>query len=323
MPGLNTVRIENQRNILDLIRRCGTHAQVDLARVTGLGSSTVSMLVRDLKDWGLVEVVGKGSVRQRGGKPAEVLSVADDAGRFLTLLLEPNAVRTAQVDLRGVIRGESTTHQVGMTVDAIVDVIRSAVATTGRTTRVLGIGIAVASIVDAEGRVHPSAHFDYRLPDLRNRVRELFETRRRIPLVVENDANCAAYFAYQQREVKPKSVVSLLFQNNQNTVGAGIILNGTLHRGFRGSAGEILPRTTTEHTNGKGPLDTLHRATSTVLRFFDPEFVALCGDGTKVPPTIEGYRIVRYDGLVSVLGGAALLAAHKIVPFFVSQRSNT
>ncbi|MGD6854267.1 ROK family protein [Bacillus infantis] len=99
-----------------------------------------------------------------------------------------------------------------------------------------GIGIATAGMVDAEkGTIH------YATPNLPGwtgtQVKELVEKRYRIPVYVDNDANCAAYAEMKLGAARyTKNIMCLTLGTG---VGAGIILNGQLFHGGKGGAGDI------------------------------------------------------------------------------------
>jgi predicted transcriptional regulator len=68
----------SSRRLLDLVRTRGTVSRVELARLSGLTSPTVTPVVRGLLDLGLVHEAG---VQQHGrGQPRRLLSVTADAG---------------------------------------------------------------------------------------------------------------------------------------------------------------------------------------------------------------------------------------------------
>jgi glucokinase len=119
--------------------------------------------------------------------------------------------------------------------DLILGAITSAVQEVGRGhSDVRAIGIGVAGYVDAH---RATVRFG---PNLRWRdkpVRPLIERATRLPVVVENDANAAAWgeFAYGAGAGYDDMVMVTLGTG----LGGGIISNGQLFRGRFGMAGEI------------------------------------------------------------------------------------
>lgn len=98
-----------------------------------------------------------------------------------------------------------------------------------------GIGVGVAGDVDqAHGRVRLSPNLQWHNVPLKALLRKHLPP---IPLVVDNDANAAAWAAYWvETHRRAKNLVCLTLGTG---VGGGLILNGALYRGATGSAGEI------------------------------------------------------------------------------------
>tara|TARA_B100000902_G_scaffold377037_1_gene408870 strand:- start:6760 stop:7734 length:975 start_codon:yes stop_codon:yes gene_type:complete len=117
-------------------------------------------------------------------------------------------------------------------VNSIVDISMQIQITTNKKIRSIGIGCA--GLVDSNGVVKTSPN----IQAIENfPLRTEVEEKMQIPVLVENDANCAAW-----AEAKLGSA-----QNSNNAIvvsfgtgiGAGILLNGELQKGASGYAGEI------------------------------------------------------------------------------------
>jgi glucokinase len=117
--------------------------------------------------------------------------------------------------------------------EAVVDEIATAVeAARSENTRAVGVGVP-AVIDHPSGRVRWSANA--RLEDLD--LRRLLEGRLGLPVVVDNDANCAA-FAEAHDGLEP-SVRDLVMFTVGSGIGSGLVLDGRVYRGSSGAAGEI------------------------------------------------------------------------------------
>jgi glucokinase len=104
----------------------------------------------------------------------------------------------------------------------------------GKGYRVKGVGFGIPGIVSHQGIVHRSPHFpgwrDYPLKSLLKK--KIF-----LPFVVDNDANMAALgeaWKGAGREVKNFILLTL-----GTGVGGGIVIEGKLHHGDSGFAGEL------------------------------------------------------------------------------------
>lgn len=139
--------------------------------------------------------------------------VVDPAGRVLTL-----------------VRAETPADDVGRTREAIIDMVRRLAA--GH--RVTGVGIGSAGWVDAtRDRIRFAPHLAWRDEPLREHVADAVG----LPVVVENDANAAAWaeFRFGAGRQCQGSMVMLTVGTG---LGGGFVLDGRLLRGGHGFAAE-------------------------------------------------------------------------------------
>lgn len=98
-----------------------------------------------------------------------------------------------------------------------------------------GIGISTAGMVSDEGRIVGSTG---NIPGWQStKVKEILQKKYKLPVVVENDANAAAYAEYQigsARGANPLLMITL-----GTGVGGGVVVNGKLVRGAHFAGGEI------------------------------------------------------------------------------------
>ena len=95
-------RQHNHRLVLRTLYDFGPISRAEVARSTGLTRTTVSDLVGDLLDDGIVEEVGRGP--SSGGKAPILLSIIDDARQVIGLDLGEHTFTGALVNLRGDVR---------------------------------------------------------------------------------------------------------------------------------------------------------------------------------------------------------------------------
>ncbi|MBI3591831.1 MAG: ROK family protein [Candidatus Melainabacteria bacterium] len=98
-----------------------------------------------------------------------------------------------------------------------------------------GVGISTAGMVSDHGRIVGSTG---NIPGWQGtKVKEILQKKYRLPVVVENDANAAAYAEYQigsARGANPLLMITL-----GTGVGGGVVVNGRLVRGAHFAGGEI------------------------------------------------------------------------------------
>ena len=82
--GLRELRSRNQLRITNALRSRLDLSQADISRLTGLSRTTVSTIVRDLIEQGVVEECNRLRSRRQGGRPGVGLRLKanDSSGRF-------------------------------------------------------------------------------------------------------------------------------------------------------------------------------------------------------------------------------------------------
>jgi predicted NBD/HSP70 family sugar kinase len=222
-------------DMLQLIRESGPLSRTDLARLSGLAASTVSLRVEELVRSGLVEEVGDGE--SRGGRRPRLLRASGGGGVALAADLGTHHARLAVVDLAGnrVADGEvEVTFEDGPA--AVLETVSSRLADLAAGRRVLGVGMGLPGPVDvAAGQiVSPS-----RMPGWHGmRVRDWLTERFGVPAVVDNDANLLALGEYRTRWVH-SGVQHLVAVKAGRGIGCGIIAGGAVYHGANGAAGDI------------------------------------------------------------------------------------
>jgi N-acetylglucosamine repressor len=227
-------RTHNSQLVLKIIYDGGPISRADIARTTGLTPPTVSDVVVDLVEQGLVEEVGFGP--STGGKRPILLRIIDDSRHLIGLDLARGDFRGAVINLRGEIRhridlplrdrnGEAALALVYELIDTLLEAASSPL---------LGIGIGAPGLVDAlNGVVRRAVNVDWRDVPLRQLLQERYD----LPVYMANDCQVAALAEYTFGH--GDNTQDLVVINAGYGVGAGIILNGQLLHGNPCGAGEI------------------------------------------------------------------------------------
>lgn len=154
--------------------------------------------------------------------------------------LDIGGTKTAAVvvDSSGVVTQELVLPT-GYGADAVVQTAVAAVTELGRLTGQApsdfeSIGIGIPGVVEADtGRVSHAVNLGLRGLELGARLEAALGTR----VFVENDVNAAAVAAFHR--VGTPSSQSMAYLNLGTGLAAGLILDGRLWRGSRGTAGEV------------------------------------------------------------------------------------
>ncbi len=213
---------------------------------TGLSRPTVEGVIEGLVETGLVAEVeqppqpdGQPAAGRRG-RPARWFRFRAEAGHILGIEIGVHDIRIILADLAGVVVG-SHFRPVEETLDAEerLTAVRSVVAEVLRKAGVSrdnlwAVGVGTPGIVDRDGTVQlGTAMAGWTGLDLGARLRRSF----RCPVMIENDANLAAIAEHWQGAAVGADDV--VFVMAGLSPGAGSLINGRLHRGFGGAAGEI------------------------------------------------------------------------------------
>jgi glucokinase len=131
-------------------------------------------------------------------------------------------------------RGRRETPHRSTAPNVVEDVIVDVVGELAGTYPVGAVGIGAAGFVDADrASVLFSPHLSWRHEPLRDALSHRLD----VPVVVENDANCAAWG--ECRFGAGRGEQNLLVVNLGTGIGGGIVLGGRLERGRYGVAGEF------------------------------------------------------------------------------------
>ncbi|WP_246268289.1 ROK family transcriptional regulator [Nonomuraea typhae] len=225
-----------QGDLLRLVATGQAESRADLARLSGLAASSVSLRVEELLEAGLL--IEEGSGTSRGGRRPRKLGLSPSAGVLTVADLGAHHVRLGLLDLSGnplTIQEREADITAGP--EAVLDWLADAFddlleAHAPEGVPLRGVGTGIPGPVDpATGRVvGPS-----RMPGWNNfPVAEYLGARYDLPVLVENDANL---MAVGEARSWP-GADNLMVLKAGTGIGCGVIVHGRLHRG-RGAAGDI------------------------------------------------------------------------------------
>jgi glucokinase-like ROK family protein len=229
--------------VIGLLRSRGVVSQADIARETGLSRTTVSGVVAELRQAGMVVEAADDGVRAegRGGRPPVPISLSPSLGAVIGVDFGHSHVRVAVADLGHTVLAERE-RSIHVDPDAKVSLdlaarLVSEVLAEARVSRsaVLDVGMGVPGPVDRALGVVGSATVLAGWVGIR--AAEELSARLGLPVEMDNDANLGALAEHTFGAGRGCS--DLAYLKLSSGIGCGLIVNGGPYRGTNGTAGEI------------------------------------------------------------------------------------
>lgn len=224
---------DESRRIIDLIATGRARSRSDLASQLGLAASTIGLRVQALLDAGLIQEAGDGT--SRGGRRPRMLRIAEDGGCVLSADLGGGHARVGLHALSGALRrAESIPIDLTAGPEATLDRVCELFDTISDGAPVRAIGVGLPGPVDiATGAVDQPS----RMPGWPGfRVGEHLRSRYGVHVAVDNDANLAALGEHRLQFGLSGHSITV---KAGTAIGSGIIVDGHVHRGATGAAGDI------------------------------------------------------------------------------------
>ncbi|MET4588601.1 ROK family protein [Arthrobacter sp. 754] len=243
MPGnMGDVRRGNLALVMGRIAhsKAGTHlTRAQIAAATGLTKASVSSLVLDLLDAGIVREVGLNPQGERG-RPGVGLEL-DPANGVMGMEVNVDYISAGVTDLAGNLLLQETVEQDNRTASPVAVTAALAGLAAGlrasaeaQGVRVLGGGLAVPGLVDDKtGTVitAPNLGWNNETLDLHALLPDV-----RLGTTLFNEANAAALAELRYR---PAGRADFLFVSGEVGVGGGLVIGSELFTGPHGHAGEL------------------------------------------------------------------------------------
>lgn len=232
-----TSRALNRRLVLNLLRRHGCLSRADLASETGLSAATMSFVVAELLEEGLVRE--REAVRGAGGRRPVPVEINYGGRLVIGVKLSPKGVEGVLTDLSTApLRTEfepiPDTRPETVVAHAAILARRLIAELPADAPPLIGIGLALPGTYDVErGICTVLARFGWRnVP-----IAEMLAREVAMPVWVDNDVN--AFALAQHLLGAGKSHDMLLAVAVGDGIGAALMSDQHLHRGASGAAGEI------------------------------------------------------------------------------------
>jgi predicted NBD/HSP70 family sugar kinase len=236
-PGL--IRKLNEQLLLEQLRGRGAVSRSELANSSGLSKPTVGLALASLERAELVRHAGRTAGGR--GRTASLYEIRSDAGFVLGLDVGREFVRGAGADLAGVVRARRSTSARSSSGTARVRELAALADELLDESGVERKGALLQTVVGSPGVVEPDGSAlrmaanlpGWERPAVLRNLRRLFGDA----TTIENDVDAAT--VAERDHGHGRDVSTFAFVSVGTGIGMGLVLDGKLHRGAHGAAGEI------------------------------------------------------------------------------------
>ncbi|WP_405059754.1 ROK family transcriptional regulator [Kribbella sp. NBC_01505] len=239
-----SLRRNNLSVVLRHVRDSGPKSRARIAADTGLNKATVSSLVAELVERGLLREGSADSTRALG-RPGQLVELDGSGVCGVGAEINVDYLAVTALDLAGDtvlerrVPVDAAHLDPGTTLDRLAVLIRDAlVAVALRSGQLAGVTLAVPGLVRGDtGGLSLAPNLGW------GELEVAAEMRSRLgdpsyPLLIDNEANLAALAAFSVLR-KDTPLQDLVLLTGAVGVGGGVVSNGQLVRGGRGYSGEV------------------------------------------------------------------------------------
>ena len=241
---INNVKLHNQQVVLLSLLYAGSLSRVQLAKKAELSNTTITNLVGELIQEGILSEDGKNELEPKVlrpvGRPRTGVHLVPDSRYAVGVHIGVGLFRVAITNLYDEIITNQI-HEFDINEPAekvlgqIVEKIEAIISESGvGRNKILGVGVGASGLVDARSKINilaPNLNW-HNVP-----LQEYIQNAVNLPVVVDNNVHAMAigetYFG------AARGVDSMAFVYGRTGVGAGLIFRGQVFRGSTTGAGEI------------------------------------------------------------------------------------
>ncbi len=232
-----TVRENNLSLIIRLMHRAKICTRAQLAEATGLKQATITYIINDMMDWGLVAETG--AARGKLNRRSMGIQLKNEYYRILGIRLSRRYIGLGLFDIAGEnLVSREITSEDRLTPDQAFNIIRKeseALLSAQPGIKLLGVGAAIPGPLNmSTGQIEMISDMPgWEKINFANELKKIFDA----PVFVDQDANCGVLGEYWYGDVSGHK--DILYVAAGHGVGAGIIIDGNLYSGALGTSGEI------------------------------------------------------------------------------------
>ena len=232
-----------QKNLSLILKLIAVHpgvSRIDLAKTTHLTKMTVSNIVSDLLDHGIIyeDETSAGFGQPSNGRTPTPLRLSPQAPKAIGVLIKRGILRIVLGDLSGNVLDDITVRPTSaLTSDELLAIILNGIdqLISRNNSRILGIGISSIGPLDVQTGVLLNPPNFYEIQNFP--VVEQVRHHTHLPTFLINDGNAGALG--EKMYGIGKTIPNFLYVYLKHGIGSGLVLHGELYNGDRGQSGEL------------------------------------------------------------------------------------
>lgn len=249
------------KNIISYYVNNSTSTIPDLAKDLGLSVPTVTKVVNEMCDGGLLTDHGK--IEGHGGRRPVLYGFNPQSGYFLGVDIKRTYINLGMINFMGEFVALDMGHPLTMSdfssyqaIDEICEIIKEFIGDLSIPKDKIYYGC-----IALPGRVNPDTGFSFStLPSSERPLNDLFTEKLGMPVCIDNDTRAMTYGDCLSGKIV-KGEKNILFINLSLGLGMGMVMNGEIIKGRSGYSGEVghFPAFDNEimcHCGKKGCLET-------------------------------------------------------------------
>ncbi|MFF5211943.1 ROK family protein [Streptosporangium sp. NPDC000396] len=232
------LRVLNGRTVLRTLLECDALTSRQLGSVIGLSKTTMSQILAQLQEYGLI--VADGVRSENVGRAARLYRINPEIAFVAGLDITPNCISVAIADISGNVISRLACEVHAHSKENVVVHFRDAISAGCRSAGI-GIGRLARIVVGIQGAIDPKTgrlgyakHLPgWHVPHLVDSLTGMLG----VPTEVENDVNLLALAELEHGSAIGCDNFALFWA--AEGIGVALVLGGQLHRGSTGGAGEL------------------------------------------------------------------------------------
>ncbi len=228
----------NRRVVLETVRLQAPLSRAEITRATGLAPQTISNIIGELTEAGLVRSVSRRSGAR--GQPAVDLDINPDGGFTFGVSFGHGVLLVILTDVAGTVRDRAELDLASDAPEAVLDQITATIAAMLERQqvarqRVWGVGLVIPALFQDDRLVVLG---EVALPGWKDfPLRQSLQDKLGLPVLLENDATAAAIG--ERLYGAGRTLTDFAYIYIGAGIGGGLFLRGQPYRGGYGKSGEI------------------------------------------------------------------------------------